>query len=227
MAPSLQLAPLYPIVHQVLKPLFPSCLWTGCDRSPTIALTFDDGPHPQYTPELLKVLERHQVQASFFWLGVCVERSPAVAKAAFEQGHWLGLHGFDHRSFPTLSELEFQQTLEQTQTAIAKACGIAPDRLVDVRPPNGLFTPKTLDLLAEWNYRSVMWSVVPEDWVSPGIVTVVSRVLRHVRNGSIIVLHDGHFGGADVAQIADLLIPMLQQQGYTFVSIDQLWHQSP
>lgn len=221
----IQFAPLYPVVHQVLKPLFPTCLWAGCDRSPAVALTFDDGPHPQHTLKLLDVLERHQVQATFFWLGACVERSPAIAQAIYQQGHWIGLHGFDHRSFPTLSDLELRDSLQKTQSAIATACNVDPKRLLDVRPPNGLFTPKTLNLLTQWNYRPVMWSVVPEDWVAPGIVTVVSRVLRQVRNGSIIVLHDGCCGGEDVAQIADLLIPMLQQQGYHFVSIDQLWQQ--
>ncbi len=71
-----------------------------------------------------------------------------------------------------------------------------------------------------------MWSVVPEDWVRPGVTTVVQRVLQHVNNGSIIVLHDGACGGEDVAEITNILIPQLLQQGFYFVTIDTLWQQS-
>lgn len=223
MASPLQFAPLYPVVHRVLKPLFPSCLWAGSNLHPQVALTFDDGPHPQYTPQLLEVLDRHKVQATFFWLGICVERAPDVAKAVYDRGHWLGLHGYDHRSFPSLTDEELRASLQKTQLVISETCQVPSANILDVRPPNGLFTPKTLNLLAQWNYRPVMWSVVPEDWVSPGVAIVVSRILQQVRNGSIIVLHDGYFGGEDVAQVANYLIPVLQQQGYDFVSINQLW----
>jgi peptidoglycan/xylan/chitin deacetylase (PgdA/CDA1 family) len=222
----MQLAPIYPIVHQVLKPLFPECLWAGDEKSPMIALTFDDGPHPQHTPKLLKVLDRYGVVASFFWLGACVNRSPAIAEAIYRRGHWIGLHGYDHRSFPTLASDELIQSLKRTQTEISRACQIAEEAVLDVRPPNGFFTPKTLTLLKAGNYRSVMWSVVPEDWVDPGVSTVTNRVLAQVRNGSIIVLHDGHCGGEKVAEIVDFLIPTLLQQGYRFVTIDQIWQQT-
>jgi peptidoglycan/xylan/chitin deacetylase (PgdA/CDA1 family) len=70
-----------------------------------------------------------------------------------------------------------------------------------------------------------MWSVVPEDWERPGVSVVVRRVLRQVRNGSLIVLHDGFCGGQDVAQTTAQLIPLLLEQGYHFVTIDQLWQQ--
>ncbi len=219
----MQLAPLFPIFHRVLKPTFPNCLWGGDSNSKCIALSFDDGPHPQYTPQLLKVLDNYNIPASFFWLGACVERSPIVAKDVYHCGHWIGLHGYDHQNFPFLTPNELKQSLEKTQTAIHKACGLAPAKVRDVRPPNGLFTPNTLDLLQQWNYRPVMWSVVPEDWVRPGIKTVVQRVLNLVEGGSIIVLHDGVCGGEDVAATTQILIPQLLQRGYSFVSIDTLW----
>lgn len=223
----MQLAPLYPIVYQLLKPAFPSCLWTGPNNSPAIALTFDDGPHLEHTPQLLDVLDRYGIVASFFWLGTCVNRVPAVAKEVYQRGHWVGLHGYEHRAFPQLSEAALKQSLERTQFAIANACDLELEYVQkfmrDVRPPNGIFTPQTLQLLRQWNYRPVMWSVVPEDWVRPGVELVVQRVLRQVKPGSVIVLHDGYFGGQDVAQTAAQLIPLLQEQGYQFVSINQLW----
>lgn len=219
----MQFAPLYPILYKILKPAFPSCLWAGATCSKIIALTFDDGPHPQYTPKLLQVLDHYGIKASFFWLGVCVDRAPTLAQEVYERGHWIGLHGYYHHSFPFLSATALKESLEKTQQAIANACQLLPETVRDVRPPNGLFTPQTLSLLHQWNYRSVMWSVVPEDWERPGISVVVRRVLQQVQNGSLIVLHDGVCGGQDVAETTAQLLPLLLQQGYDFVTIDQLW----
>lgn len=223
----MQFAPLYPLIHKMLKPAFPDCLWEGAMATKTIALTFDDGPHPVHTPQLLKVLDRYQIPASFFWLGVCVERSPEVARAIWQRGHWIGLHGYNHRSFPLLSPSELHQDLIRTQTAIAQACRLdfaeVQQRIRDVRPPNGFFTPQILRLLEQWNYRPVMWSVVPEDWVRPGIAVATQRVLSQTQNGSVIVLHDGYCGGEDVAATAAAVIPALLEQGYQFVTIEDFW----
>lgn len=225
----MQFAPLYPLVHRLLKPNFPDCLWHGEKKSAAIALTFDDGPHPQHTLNLLEVLDQHQVTASFFWLGVYVQRFPEIARAVWQRGHWIGLHGYHHISFPRLAVDELRQSLTQTQTAIAQACQIDPSyvqqHIRDVRPPNGLFMPQTLQHLKQWGYRPVMWSVVPEDWVRPGINVVGRRVLRQIQNGSLVVLHDGYHGGEDVAAIVAKIIPPLRQQNYQFVTVDRLWLQ--
>lgn len=225
----MQLAPLYPILHKLLKPAFPNCLWVGNGATPAIALTFDDGPHPQHTLPLLKVLDRYQIPASFFWLGICVQRSPDVARTIWQRGDWIGLHGYTHRSFARLSVSELKQSLARSQEVIAHACQVdlayVQQNIRDVRPPNGFFTPQTLQYLQQWNYRPVMWSVVPEDWVRPGVDVVIERVLSQTCNGSLIVLHDGHCGGEDVATTVDRLVPVLLERGYQFVTVDQLWQQ--
>lgn len=221
-------APLYPIAYRILQPRFPMCLWSGSETERAIALTFDDGPHPQWTPQLLEVLDHYGVEASFFWVGVCVERAPQVAKAVYDRGHWIGLHGYEHRSFPRLSSAQIKESLEKTQAAIAKSCQLDLEfvrtQMRDVRPPNGFFTPQILRDLQQWNYRSVMWSVVVEDWWRPGVSVVLRRVLQQVKNGSLIVLHDGWQGGQDVATTTAQLIPQLLQLGYDFVTIERLWH---
>lgn len=223
----MQFAPLYPLIYRLLHPTFPACLWHGAPDSKTIALTFDDGPHPEHTLPLLEVLAHYQVPASFFWLGVCVDRSPQIARTVWEQGHWIGLHGYHHHSFARLSPQALQQSLIRTQTAIAQACQLdlttVQQNVRDVRPPNGIFTPQTLRLLQQWNYRPVMWSVVPEDWVRPGVAVATERVLRQIQAGSLIVLHDGYCGGEDVADIAAQIIPALLDQGYQFTTIDAFW----
>jgi peptidoglycan/xylan/chitin deacetylase (PgdA/CDA1 family) len=70
-----------------------------------------------------------------------------------------------------------------------------------------------------------MWSVVPEDWLNPGIEVIMERIMQQVTNGSLIVLHDGHYGGQDVTQVTDRLIPKLVKLGYQFVTIEELWQQ--
>ncbi len=219
------IAPLLPYVHNVLSPLFPGCLWQGDPQRKEIALTFDDGPHPEHTLQLLKVLSEYQVTASFFWLGVCVERAPKVAQAVYEQGHWLGLHGYTHQSFPRMNGKQLLESLENTRDAIATTCSLDPETLRDVRPPNGIFTPATLSQLKAGGYRPVMWSVVPVDWVCPGIELVTQRIMKQTQNGSIVVLHDGLCGGQDVARTTHQLLPQLLSRGYRFVTIDHLWNQ--
>ncbi|MCC5897943.1 MAG: polysaccharide deacetylase family protein [Phormidium sp. BM_Day4_Bin.17] len=221
-------APLYPHLYRVLAPLFPDCLWSASASQPLVCLSFDDGPHPQYTPQLLDVLDQVGVTASFFWLGAAVRRYPEIARQVFQRGHWLGLHGETHRAFPRLSPSALQMSLAATQAAIASACDRPLDwvktHVRDVRPPNGLFTPKTLHLLKSWQYRPVMWSVVPEDWRRPGVPRVCDRIMNQVEPGSLIVLHDGAYGGQDVAQTTLTIVEQLRTKSYQFVNIQELWH---
>ncbi|MEB3886637.1 polysaccharide deacetylase family protein [Lyngbya sp. CCY1209] len=221
----LQFAFFYPLLYPLLRLISPNSLWTGNRSRKEIALTIDDGPHPRYTLELLDVLDKYGIKASFFWLGVSVDRHPEVAREVYRRGHFIGIHGYQHLSFTRLRKEELKQTLERTKETIHKTCGIDQKTLQYVRPPNGFFTWKTLGLLAEWGYRTVMWSVVPEDWVEPGVDAVVSRVLRQTKNGAIVVLHDGYFGGCDVAASVDKIVPELLRRGYNFVSIDEFWKQ--
>ncbi len=222
-----QFAWLYPRLYPLLAASFPLGLWAGNPDRREIALSFDDGPHPDYTPPLLEVLDRHQVCASFFWLGCWVDRAPQVARQVWQRGHWLGLHGYTHRSFPRLSIPQLQQDLRRTQGAIARACQLDPAwvqrHIRDLRPPNGLFLPGALRQWQSWGYRPVMWSVVPEDWTDPGVDVVARRVLNQVQNGSLIVLHDGPCGGRDLPETVDRLIPALRDRGWTFVTVDRLW----
>lgn len=219
----MEFAPVYPYLYRLLKPHFPSCLWSGAPQDKLIALTFDDGPHPLYTPKLLEVLARYQVKGTFFCLGASVERYPHLVGEIAQQGHGIGIHGYLHHNFPLLSTKQLQESLAKTSAALSGATGLDLAQIRDVRPPNGVFTPRVLDQIQIHNYRPVMWSVVPEDWVLPGVSLVVQRIMSQVHNGAIIVLHDGYYGGADVAATVAELIPQLLQQGYSFLTIEQMW----
>ncbi len=212
---------LYPLLHRGLKTLFPEALWElPADPSRRqVVLTFDDGPHPKHTPALLRVLQEFQVPATFFVLGERVQRWPHLARQIRQQGHGIGLHGWRHRSFTRLSRRELHNSLRQSQAALVAACGGIPEEYRAVRPPNGLFWPQTLVDLRRWGFFPVMWSVVPEDWLEPPVAVVVERVLAQVRPGSLIVLHDGVQGGAQVAEVTRQLIPTLRERGFEFVRL--------
>ena len=91
-----------------------------------------------------------------------------------------------------------------------------------MRPPYGIVLPKTIKLLEKWEYKTIMWTVVPVDWVRPGISVVINRVVQQTSNGSIIVLHDGYDGGQDVAKIVAEIIPILLEKNYQFITIDKM-----
>ncbi|MEM9137727.1 MAG: polysaccharide deacetylase family protein [Cyanobacteria bacterium P01_F01_bin.42] len=219
-------ADLIPYLYRFLRRRQPDCLWEGDRTLPQVALTFDDGPHPIYTPPLLRVLEQYSVKATFFWLGSWVERYPEIARAVYEQGHWIGLHGHVHRPFIGQSPTSIHTSLKHTQEAISRACDRPAAAFVDVRPPYGICSSRTVKRLRSWGYRPVMWSMVPVDWTEPGIALITQRVLNATVSGDIIVLHDGSSGGKDVANVTAAILPKLQADDLAFITVEQMWTQS-
>lgn len=183
-----------------------------------IALTFDDGPHPRDTPQLLEVLAKHQVLATFFWLGINIEQGLPLVQAAAQAGHQIAIHGYDHRPFPAVPAARLEQQLDYVRLRLAEIIGRTPS---DVRPPFGVFVPSTLRSLVRWGYRPVMWSVVPLHWLQPAQQTV-QQVVRQTRAGTLIVLHEGRQIGPPVAQLTDAIISQLTAAQLRFVTVDQL-----
>jgi peptidoglycan/xylan/chitin deacetylase (PgdA/CDA1 family) len=199
----------------------PDILWHGDGSRNAIALTFDDGPHPRDTPQVLDVLARHNLHATFFLIGQSVERYPNLARQIHQSGHQLALHCYRHLPFPMESASTLKRQLDQSRTAIARACDIPPETIRHVRPPYGFFTAKTLSLLEEWGYRLVLWDNMPLHFLQP-IQRTIKQVLTRTAPGSVIVLHDGKGHGAKVAQILNIVIPQLKAMGFDFVTIEQM-----
>jgi peptidoglycan/xylan/chitin deacetylase (PgdA/CDA1 family) len=186
-----------------------------------VALTFDDGPDPRDTPQLLEVLARQQVTATFFQLGQRAEQSPALVSAVAAAGHQLALHGYRHRPFPLEAPLALRAQLAYTQRLLVALSGQESAVIRDVRPPYGLCTPAGLRALAAWGYRPVMWSVAPFHWQQPPSATI-AQATHLVRPGSVLVLHES-LGGPAVADLTDVILTWLKAAGFQFVSVDQMW----
>jgi peptidoglycan-N-acetylglucosamine deacetylase len=175
------------IAERVAAPLFGSIVGvvTG-DR--VAALTFDDGPDPLFTPRLLDILARHSARATFFVIGERAARSPDLVKRIVAEQHELGNHSWDHPSFPGISNAEFRSQLCRTQKVLE-----GESRLL-MRPPFGHQNMRNA-VLATWlGFTTVAWTFHVEDWLSHDAETLSNKMSLKLKQGAIILLHDGRGG---------------------------------
>lgn len=185
---------------------------TQSERRP-VAITFDDGPNPDYTPGLLEGLKERGVKATFFLLGEEVERYPEIVKQMKQDGHLIGVHSYQHVNFKEVGTTAAMQQIERTQEAIHDITG---EYTGYVRPPYGCWQ-KELD--RQVNLIEVLWNVDPRDWATTDADTVVARILKDTKPGDIILLHDA---SPSSVQAAFTVIDTLKQQGYAFVTVEEL-----
>ncbi|WP_238009919.1 bifunctional polysaccharide deacetylase/glycosyltransferase family 2 protein [Dactylosporangium sp. AC04546] len=189
----------------------------------TVALTFDDGPDPTWTPRILEVLRRHQVHATFFVVGSQVARYPDLTRRLVAEGHEVGAHTFSH---PQLTDLPgWRRDLEhsQTQMLIAYATGRTTSLL---RPPYSSFPDalddddwSTVQETARQGYVTVLNDLDSRDWARPGVDAIVRGGTPEGRNGAIVLFHDAGGDRAQTVAALDRLIPQLQQRGYRFTTV--------
>ncbi|MGA9567517.1 MAG: polysaccharide deacetylase family protein [Candidatus Korobacteraceae bacterium] len=192
-----------------------------------LALTYDDGPNEAATPQLLDVLARHNVKATFFVLGRFVQQKPEIVRALASAGHTIGNHSWDHPRLIFASNAELRRQIEQTQSAIFDACGVTPTLF---RPPYGGRRPGTLDAVRALGLEPVMWNVTCYDWKPTTADKVVAHAQRQIRGGDVILMHDGdqHAMGADrkhTVEATDRLISQYKAEGYEFVTITEMMGQ--
>jgi peptidoglycan/xylan/chitin deacetylase (PgdA/CDA1 family) len=154
----------------------------------TIALTFDDGPNPAITPQLLDLLDRHKARATFFLIGKHVRAFPALAKEIAERGYTVGNHTETHPNLTFLSRHQIDQELDRCDAAIASATGEVPRWM---RPPYGFRGPQLDSVVRRHGGAGVvMWSAIARDWKPQPAERVIER-LRSVQGSDIVLLHDG------------------------------------
>lgn len=208
--------------HRFLERRFPSALWSGDPHTNQIALTFDDGPSSHDLHNILRVLDENQAVATFFFIGEKVASAAHLVREVADAGHQIAMHGYRHRPFTSIKPVLLRAELALAQTLIARVCGWQRERVRDVRPPFGMFTPATLALLERWKYRPVMWSLVPFHWQFAAERTV-DQLRRRLSSGSIVVLHEDMRDGPSVVGVLDTLLHIAREANLRTISIDEMW----
>lgn len=178
-----------------------------------VALTFDDGPHPVYTPQLLDGLNERGVHATFFVVGKNILGNEALLKRMETEGHLIGNHTYSHVK---LSELDIARACAEVEKTNALICEVTGKEPEFIRPPFGEWK-KAME--CSFEMIPVLWDVDPLDWTTKNTALVVERVLKDTKPGDIILLHDYYQSSVDAAlEIVDALT----ERGYKFVTVDEL-----
>ncbi|MDR3709073.1 MAG: polysaccharide deacetylase family protein [Capsulimonadaceae bacterium] len=196
-----------------------SIVFRGNTQHKTIALTFDDGPHPVYTQRLLLTLHDLGVPATFFVVGKQVEKYPELARAIDAMGYPIGNHTYDHCSLLKIPGNYVPTEILACGYAVKAAIGTTPHLF---RPPGGEFDKLVAQEAVEMGYRTVLWTDDPGDFAKPSADIIVKRVLSHASSGGIILLHDGI---EETLEALPRIVDDLRQDGYEFVSVDDLIRQ--
>ncbi|MGD0698282.1 MAG: polysaccharide deacetylase family protein [Trebonia sp.] len=183
------------------------------DGPHVIALTIDDGPSPVYTPQVLRVLERYGVRATFSMVGENVSYYPAVAKDVAEAGHTIINHTWDHANLTSLSAAAQRAEITRATDAIQAASGVQPRMF---RAPYGAWSPRVLKFCAAEGLIPLDWSVDPRDWSRPGVREIVGTIMKTTKSGSIILEHDGGGDRSETVAALKIVLPRLLDEGYRF-----------
>lgn len=183
------------------------------EPAPRIALTFDDGPHPVYTEQILDGLKERGVKATFFVLGRNLSGNEAVIKRMEEEGHLIANHTYSHSKLDELSHEQAVEEIEKTSSLVEQIAGHGTEY---VRPPFGIWNKR---LEHEVSMIPVLWNIDPLDWTTKNVPAVVDKVVKAAKDQGIILFHDYYASSVEAAlQTVDLL----QKQGYEFVTVDEL-----
>jgi peptidoglycan/xylan/chitin deacetylase (PgdA/CDA1 family) len=191
-------------------------------RKPTkeklIALSFDDGPHPEYTPQTLNILKQYDLKATFFVIGARIAGNENILKRIHTEGHQTGNHSFSHKNtFPLLGAKKMAADLLQCEQAIEQVTGCAVKWF---RPPFGVTNPNVAKAVKIRNYKVAGWSIRSLDTVKTDKDKVVRRVVSKLHPGAVVLLHD-HL--PDTPYILEQIIVQAKEKGYEFVTVERLF----
>lgn len=212
MIASLMLPPGSPVSNKVLPPAQPKKF---------IALTFDDGPSPQYTPQILSLLSRYRAHATFFVLGSEVTQWPKLTASIAAQGSVLANHGWQHLNYFHVGLDRMWLDAQKTRALLARDhLKVAPF----YRPPFGNSNKRLVDYFSAHGYTVTLWSIDTRDWAMPGAAFITRKVLNMAKPGSIVLMHDSGGNRDQTLQALSAILKVLSAEGYRFVTLPQWVH---
>lgn len=184
-----------------------------------VALTFDDGPHPKYTPMVLDILAEYGVKATFFTVGSNAEAYPALIERICREGHELGNHTHSHDHVAKMSRERLDGDVRRCSETIRAITGAKPRYF---RPPEGVCNEYVREICDAEGMSIVLWSVDTRDWAHTGVEEICRNVRHNTTNGSIILMHDFIGKNSPTPEALRQIVPMLLESGYAFVTVTQL-----
>mgnify|MGYP002550732120 CR=1 FL=1 len=186
----------------------------------TVALTFDDGPHPEQTAKVLDVLEKYGAKGTFFVIGRNIAGNESVVRRIIDDGHEIGNHTYTHPLRSGSSETLLEEAAK-TSELLESTFDYSP---VLFRPPGGNISGSMIESICEAGYKCVLWSwrMDTRDWASPPVESVVQTVLQDVKFGDIVLFHDNVYGNSPTAEALEIILPELIDRGYSFVTVSEL-----
>ena len=184
-----------------------------------IALTFDDGPHPRLTPQILDILDEYGIVATFFVVGKNVENYPKAFERLLASGCEIGNHTYSHKNLEKLSEDDILLEITDTERAVLN---VSDRRLSLLRPPQGFYGESIAKLCYNRGYNLIMWSVDTRDWAHNSPENILDTVLKELSDGDIILMHDYVAGDSPTCEALRLMIPEILSRGYEFVLVSEL-----
>ena len=185
-----------------------------------IALTFDDGPHPVHTPEILDILAEYGIKATFFVIGENATWYGDLVKTEYESGHEIGNHTYSHHM--NLKKLSYDGICAEIENAENVIYENIEYRTKLLRPPGGIYSDTLLRAAADNDYNIICWSVDTRDWAHTPTDEIVKNVLSSVKEGDIILFHDYVSGESPTPAALKQIIPILLDEGYNFVTVSEL-----
>jgi peptidoglycan-N-acetylglucosamine deacetylase len=204
-------------VLNLLERFTPQIIYRIPTHQPLVALSFDDGPHPVFTPQVLQILERHKATATFFLIGDRALRHPEVLAEIKAAGHEVANHYFSDGSILSHSAAEFDGYLKQTEEAIGITSG---QKLF--RPPGGVARPSQLRLAQAHGYKCVLGCAYPHDPIHPPVRYIKWLIEKNLLPGTIVILHDGISNPTRSIQALPHILEAGARKGLRFVSIGAL-----
>ena len=194
---------------------------SGSENSHSIALTFDDGPHSEKTPEILAILKEYDVKATFFVVGENVKNNGNILEEIIMDGHEIGNHTFGHK---------YLFKSKNTKRDMEREIDLCDDEIFNhseyssvlFRPPGGIYDATLTSVCGERGYSMVLWSIDTRDWEGRSAAEIENEILSNVSDGSIILMHDYVSGRSFTAEALRSVIPELKKLGYCFVTVSEL-----
>lgn len=215
----LMIALLMPCVSSFSESVAARPMFRGQANEKVVAITFDDGPDPRFTPRVLAILKKYKVRATFFVVGESAAKYPDLIKRELAEGHSLGNHTYSHPTITQISPAQAHLELSKCTAILEHITGTAP-RLF--RPPKGFYDTKTMRMLGEMGYQPVMWSLAVEHHEVPTPQMMVDRVLEKIEPGIILLAHDGRLDRETTVRALPGIISGLKARGYRFITVDEM-----